>query len=256
MNLKITISVLTFCLLSLINGYGQIKFDFAADEHDFGVIEEGLVASCTLTFTNAGKDTILLSDSNRDVRPGCGCTVAEYSRAPIPPGGKGFVKPSYNSQGRIGAFNKTITVSQKGTPYVILTIKGIVVKKEEKTTTALPKKFAVLSIDKKEHNFGKIKKGTNASVKLVLKNSGKDTLKLKTFQSACNCIQYKILNQKDNSEIKYILPGKAVFLEILYQPQNPGVLSDSKTNDKVIFFTNDLKYPKLEISLSSELAEN
>lgn len=121
-------------LIVFILGYGsafsQISFDFQEDEVDFGVIEEGEILTYTFNFINSGKDTIRLTEENRDVRPSCSCTASEYSKEKIGPGGSGKIKAGFNTTGRLGIFNKTILISQRGTPYKTLLIKGVVIKKK------------------------------------------------------------------------------------------------------------------------------
>ena len=71
-------------------------------------------------FTNAGKASLIISS----VRASCGCTVTEYSKDPVPPGQRGYVKASYNAA-KLGVFNKTITVNSNTDELVVLlTIKG------------------------------------------------------------------------------------------------------------------------------------
>lgn len=218
--------------------------------------EEGVNLTYSFEFINDGKDTIHLKEESRDVRPGCSCTASEYTKEPIPPGAKGFIKAGYNTQGRMGAFNKSITVSQKGTPYKILTIKGVVVKKPEiAASDPKSKKVPGFSIDKRRHDFGKIEKGKNASIRFTVKNTGKDTLKILSTHSACNCIDHKLIHLKDNSEEQYVFGGKTVYLELTYKPSPSTGLSDSKTTDIVTLLTNDPKNPKIELSLQSEIVE-
>jgi archaellum component FlaG (FlaF/FlaG flagellin family) len=256
MKIKTILFTLFFMVYSGFCCLAQINFNFINDEHDFGIAEEGITLNYTFEFTNDGKDTIHFKEETRDVRPGCGCTSSEYTKESIPPGGKGFVKAGYNTQGRIGNFNKSITISQKGTPYKILTIKGIVVKKTE-TPTANPnlKKFPIITLDKKSLDFGKLVKGKSGVYKMNIKNTGKDTLKILSSSSACQCITYKILNLKTNAEEKSILPGKSAFFEITYTPAAPMAMTDSRTNDLITIFTNDPKNSKIELSLQSEIID-
>lgn len=245
-----------FLIMSVISCFGQVKFSFTSDEHDFGVIEEGAKLTHTFEFTNSGKDTIHLKQETRDVRPGCSCTASEYTMDAIPSGGNGFIKAGYDTQGRIGTFNKTITVSQKNTPYKVLTIKGVVIKKTEKAAiNPNLKKFPILGIDKKNHDFGKIEAGKTVSAKFILKNTGKDTLKISSYHSACNCINYKLVNIKELTEEKYIMAGKTVHLELNYAPYSSTALSDNLLKDVLTLFTNDPKNPKIELSLQSEIVE-
>ena len=57
-------------------------------------------------FTNTGKTDIVITN----VKPTCGCTVADYTKTPIKPGEKGKVTATYNAANK-GAFTKTITVT-------------------------------------------------------------------------------------------------------------------------------------------------
>jgi hypothetical protein len=249
---------LTFFLFIIISlsGFGQIKFNFSRDEQDFGIAEEGTVLTYSFEFTNDGKDTIHFKEESRDVRPGCSCTASEYTKEPIPPGVKGFVKAGYHTQGRLGSFNKSITISQKGTPYKILTIKGIVVKKTEASNLKLPSKLPLLEMVKNGHDFGKLQKNKAGIYRISISNKGKDTLRIISSTSACQCIKYKIVNSKDNTELKYLMPGKSGILEISYLPNSPSSpLSDFKTFDIFTIFTNDPKNSKIELPLQSELSE-
>ena len=99
---------------------------FSETIHDFGNINEtdGKV-SCTFEVTNTGKAVLLITN----VQGSCGCAVSEWSKTPIVPGKKGFVKVTYNPENRAGTFNKTITVSNNSDENpVSLFIKGNVVR--------------------------------------------------------------------------------------------------------------------------------
>lgn len=100
---------------------GVIKF--AKLEHDFGKIEQGKPVTYTYEFTNTGTDPIILGN----VAPSCGCTTPDWTREPVMPGKKGFVKATFNA-GAMGPFNKNVTVpsnAENGT--VSLTLKGEVI---------------------------------------------------------------------------------------------------------------------------------
>ena len=100
---------------------------FSESTHDFGNINEadGKV-SFTFEVTNPGKTVLLITN----VQGSCGCTVTDWSKSPIDPGKKGFVKVTYNPENRPGTFNKTITVSNNSDENpVTLFIKGNVVRK-------------------------------------------------------------------------------------------------------------------------------
>ena len=106
------------------NAQGAIKFK--SEKHDFGKIVEGTQATYSFEFTNTGKTPVVISN----VQPSCGCTTPEWTREPVMPGKTGKVTASYNSAGRPGNFNKTVTVMNNGqVSQIVLSIQGSVAAK-------------------------------------------------------------------------------------------------------------------------------
>ena len=163
-----------------------------------------------------------------------------------------MITAEYNSNGRVGTFNKTINIFDSTNIVKVLTIKGIVIKKEEKAvaTEAALKKSSQIVADKTENYLGKIERGQSVISKINLKNTGKDTLKITSSQAACNCINYKLYS-KENNLITYLLPGKTGVLELTYNPQAKG-----KNRDVVTLFTNDLSKPRIAFVLSADVVES
>jgi hypothetical protein len=95
-------------------------FKWDEQTFDFGKIVKGKPVTHEFEFTNTGSAPLIIMG----VKPSCGCTTPEWTKEPIPAGGSGFIKATYNTSA-LGAFNKTITVTSNadGNP-VILTIKG------------------------------------------------------------------------------------------------------------------------------------
>jgi len=98
-------------------------FSWTETTHDFGEIKKDLPVSYQFEFTNVGTGPLII----QDVKVGCGCTVADYSREPIPAGEKGFVKATYNAQ-KIGVFTKTVQISANtdGAPVTLKLIGRVV----------------------------------------------------------------------------------------------------------------------------------
>ncbi|HCR53524.1 MAG TPA: DUF1573 domain-containing protein [Cytophagales bacterium] len=80
-------------------------FGWESAVHDFGKIKQGVPVSHEFKFTNTGKTPLVITN----VQASCGCTTPAWSKDPIPPGGQGFIKATYNAAS-MGGFNKTITV--------------------------------------------------------------------------------------------------------------------------------------------------
>ncbi|MES2690951.1 MAG: DUF1573 domain-containing protein [Bacteroidota bacterium] len=83
----------------------QSVCNWQSTTHEFGTIEQGKPVSCTYSFTNNGKEPLIVTS----VQPACGCTTQSYSKEPVAPGKKGFVTLTYNAAAT-GKFSKSATV--------------------------------------------------------------------------------------------------------------------------------------------------
>jgi hypothetical protein len=104
---------------------------FNKKEHSFGDINEGAKPETTFTFTNTGEADLIISNASGS----CGCTVPEYPKEPIKPGKTGKLKVSFDSTGKPGMQQKSVTITcntQQGTD--VLTIKANVIPKPVTTT--------------------------------------------------------------------------------------------------------------------------
>jgi Protein of unknown function (DUF1573) len=73
---------------------------------NFGTVTKGEKVHITYKCKNVGSKPMFIYY----VRPGCGCTVADYTKAAIPPGGTGEINAEYDSNHGMGQVNKSITV--------------------------------------------------------------------------------------------------------------------------------------------------
>lgn len=97
-----------------------IEFDKLV--HDYGDIQQHGDGQCEFTFTNKGKEPLILSN----VRSSCGCTVPEWPRQPVLPGQSDVISVKYDTK-RVGVINKSIHVYSNATESpVTLRIKGTV----------------------------------------------------------------------------------------------------------------------------------
>lgn len=96
---------------------------FEAEEFNFGTIKQGESVTHEFTFTNAGKDDLIITNAQGS----CGCTVPQYPKEAIQKGGKGTIKVTFNSAGKMGMQDKTVTITSnaKNSPR-ILHLKGTV----------------------------------------------------------------------------------------------------------------------------------
>lgn len=75
-------------------------------QFDFGKIKKGDHKEHTYEITNTGENPLIISQ----VKPGCGCTVPDYTKEPILPGKKGLITLKFDSSNFDGLVNKQAEV--------------------------------------------------------------------------------------------------------------------------------------------------
>ena len=89
--------------------------------YNFGKATEGEKIIYNFRFKNSGTKPLVITNT----RASCGCTVPEKPEKPIAPGETSFIKVIFNSQGKVGVNEKTITVSSNASPaFPTLLLKG------------------------------------------------------------------------------------------------------------------------------------
>ena len=88
------------------------KFKFKEETHDYGEVPEGPLAEFDFEFKNVGKKPIIISEAHGS----CGCTVPKWPTDPILPKQKGVIHVSYNTNGRVGVFNKDVYITSNAQP--------------------------------------------------------------------------------------------------------------------------------------------
>lgn len=88
------------------------KIEFEEEVFDFGEITEGEVVEHVFVFKNTGENPLIINNA----KGSCGCTAPEWPRSPIEPGATGEMKVKFNSKGKQGEQNKTVTVTANTLP--------------------------------------------------------------------------------------------------------------------------------------------
>lgn len=115
--------IIGFTMTASAQTDNKAEFKFAEEKHDFGKIPQGKPVTCDFTYTNVGPEPLIITD----VKPTCGCTIADFTKTPVLKGGKGTIKITYNAA-VVSVFNKTIVVTSNAkTPTKYLIITGEVV---------------------------------------------------------------------------------------------------------------------------------
>jgi uncharacterized cupredoxin-like copper-binding protein len=88
---------------------------FEQTKHDFGMMVQGEKLSYTFKFTNTGGSDLLISDASST----CGCTIPDFSKAPVKPGEQGKVEVVFNSSGKSGHVSKSVRLLTNAQPNTI-----------------------------------------------------------------------------------------------------------------------------------------
>lgn len=114
------------------------SIEFVIKAHDFGTVsEESKTATYNFVFKNTGNAPLIIYKAIAS----CGCTTPVFPKEPIAAGASAAVKVTYDTEGRPGAFHKTITVysNDAESPYITLVITGTVEQKTENIEATYPK---------------------------------------------------------------------------------------------------------------------
>ena len=87
-------------------------FKFEKEIHDFGEIEDGEKVSFAFKFRNEGNADLVI----RAAQGSCGCTVPDYPKEAVKPGNDGLINVTFDSNGREGIQNKTVTIISNTIP--------------------------------------------------------------------------------------------------------------------------------------------
>ena len=97
--------------------------------YNFGEIQQGESVTHDFILKNTGDADLLVSAA----KGSCGCTVPEWPKTPIAKGEEAAIKVTFNSAGKSGKQNKTVTLVTNAIPNTkVLTINGNVIVPQKK----------------------------------------------------------------------------------------------------------------------------
>ncbi len=101
---------------------------FAEEKHDFGKITQGEIVTFAFVFTNTGGSDLVISSAQGS----CGCTIPEVPKGAIKSGAQGKIDVKFDSAGKSGLVQKTVTIVTNCTPSTrVITIVATVDVPEE-----------------------------------------------------------------------------------------------------------------------------
>ena len=118
----------------------KTTMEFADMTHDFGTIDEGDKVEHIFKFKNSGDEPLIINSA----KGSCGCTVPEWPKEPVAPGGEGEIKVVFNSKGKKNKQTKTVTINANTDPNPTrLTIKADVTPAEGEAADATKKDIKI-----------------------------------------------------------------------------------------------------------------
>ena len=97
--------------------------------YNFGEIQQGESVTHDFILKNTGDADLIISAA----KGSCGCTVPEWPKTPIAKGEEATIKVTFNSSGKSGKQNKTVTLVSNAIPNTkVITINGNVIVPQNK----------------------------------------------------------------------------------------------------------------------------
>ncbi len=222
----ITISLSLFISLTILAQKQGAKFQWDDTNWNWGktVMEKGTIVHSYI-FTNTGNAPLQILD----VTPGCGCTVAEWTKTPVEPGKSGMVKATFNPKGKMGFNTKFITVKANTDPSAV----SLILTGEVITQRTIDYKYTYqygnLGVVTNNINIGKVKENNTDTFVIPLANTSNKTIRIK-----------KIIKQGNITVENYnasIAAEEELVLKFKYTPIKPTIFGENK--QEILMYTND-----------------
>lgn len=222
----------------------QPMMKLSATEHDFGTFkEEAGSQKYAITVTNTGNQPLVI----QNIVASCGCTTPEWTKEPIPSGGKGMITAIYDPKDRPGPFTKTLSVYTNSKPEIVtLTIKGEVVPREKTVEELFLFPVGGVRFESNHLAFTNVKKTEKKIRVMQVVNTSKEPVKIEFDQLPVH------LSIKANPET--LKPGQKGIIEGTFDgTKNPGW---GNTTDMVKIKLNGVPQENVYYYVSSNLVED
>lgn len=125
--LFLSLTALTFSAVMIAQKTVADVAKFETETINQGYLKQNEPKEVKFVVTNISKEPLIIEQAN----PTCGCTMGDYTKSPIAPGGTGFISAKFNAANP-GHFTKNLTVKFAGVDEMkSITITGDVLVAEE-----------------------------------------------------------------------------------------------------------------------------
>ena len=147
--------------------FAQPKISFEKKVQELGHVLWRNPLPITYRFTNTGNKPLVISK----VYSSCGCTQVDWTKTPIPAGGKGVITATFDAE-VIGHFYKEIGIYSNASDMpVYVEFNGEVTCDAKNYSFTHPVAFDAIRLDKDELEFGNVNKGDAPEITLLVANT-------------------------------------------------------------------------------------
>lgn len=165
-HMKRSLLSIFFLLTVTLTAFAQPRLSSNKETHNFGQIEWKRPVTVEYTITNTGNQPLVLTN----VTTSCACSVADWTKEPIAPGGKGVVKASFDAKA-LGRFEKSVGIYSNATPNLVyLKFAGEVVREIKDYTKTHPYAIGSIRIDRDEFAFPDVYRGQQPTLTFGIAN--------------------------------------------------------------------------------------
>lgn len=225
---KVRFGVLLFMVLISVVSFAQPKLELIETTHDFGKVneEEGPVMY-EFEYENSGDAPLVISY----VKASCGCTTPDWTKEPVAPGGRGFVRAQYNPLNRPGNFSKSLRITSNADPSVTYAyIKGSVIPRPKSNEEKYPVVMGSIRVSNTNVNFGRVTDERPAETRIDLFNDSDQPISLLDKYEGPSFI-------KVSFDTLLIAPKSSVTALISYDPSHDDHLG--MQNFGISLYTNE-----------------
>lgn len=232
---------LLIALILFASSYAQLaqpKLVLKQNNFDFGDIKQGKTVEHTFVLSNGGEALLKITD----VRASCGCTAAVPEKKELKPGESTKLVVKFNSTGRQGKQNKTVSISSNDpqNPKMVITFTGNIIPPKQETVNV-----PIIYFPETQYDFGIVEEGEKVNYIFKYVNKGSSELIIKGVTSSCDCTT--------------ALPGQSILRSL--KPGQEGTINvelDAKNQSgKMIILvkvnSNDPKEPTKALTIYADI---
>jgi len=238
----IIITLLITSTIIKLSAQDLTEITFDKFNHNFGEVkEENGPVSIDFKYTVTGKNDFVIEK----VEASCGCTSPAYTKENVKPGKTGYIRATYDTKNKEGAFNETLTVTGNIKGKIVLTIMGSVSPRPRTILDDYPAVMGQLRFKVNHVVLGEVNRNSYDTGYLYLLNSSPKTITIKyiTTPEHIKCTQTPIIIQ----------PNEKKTIEVFYSSYLKKDLGYSF--DRILLVTDDAGYEEKEFVVVANIIQ-